>query len=299
MPTEQQWMSAKARARLYASLREYFARSGFLEVETPLMVPLPSMEPHIDPFGVKGRYLHTSPEYAMKRLLADPDAPPLFQICKVFRDEPSSVTHNPEFTMLEFYRPHADYRALMEDVEGALSHCAKGQGVFAQTPYERLTVHEAMLRHANVDWRTLKARPGDSWDDTFFRIFLDQVEPKLGLERPTFLCDYPASMAALARLKPSDPTVAERVELYAAGVELGNGFSELVDAAEQRKRLVEEQAQRRAAGSAVFPLDEKFLEALTRMPPSAGIAIGLDRVLMVMTGSTTLTDVLLFPAAEF
>src|SRR5262249_6423281 len=108
MPTEQQWTSAKARARLYAALREYFARSGFLEVEPPLMVPLPAMEPHIDPFAVKGRYLHTSPEYAMKRLLADPDAPPLFQICKVFRDEPASVTHNPEFTLLEFYRPHAD-----------------------------------------------------------------------------------------------------------------------------------------------------------------------------------------------
>jgi lysyl-tRNA synthetase class 2 len=201
--------------------------------------------------------------------------------------------------MLEFYRPHADYRALMEDVEGALSHCAQGQGLFAKTPYQRLTVHEAMLKHAGVDWHTLKARPGDSWDDTFFRIFLDHVEPKLGLERPTFLCEYPAPMAALARLKRSDPSVAERVELYAAGVELGNGFSELTDAAEQRKRLIEEQDLRRAAGRPAFALDEKFLEALSRMPPSAGIAIGLDRVLMVLTGSTRIAEVLLFPAADF
>jgi lysyl-tRNA synthetase class 2 len=298
MPTEQQWTSAKARARLYASLREYFARAGFLEVETPILVRLAGMEPHIDPFAVKGRFLHTSPEYAMKRLLADEDAPPLFQICKVFRDEPASVTHNPEFTMLEFYRPHADYRAIMEDVEGALSHCASGQGLFGKAPYERLTVHEAMLRYANVDWRTLKARPGDAWDDTFFRIFLDKVEPQLGLERPVFLCEYPASMASLARLKPGEPTVAERVELYAGGVELGNGFSELTDAAEQRKRLVDEQAQRKAAGQRVLALDEKFLEALTRMPPSAGIAIGLDRVLMVMTGVARVEDVLLFPDSD-
>jgi lysyl-tRNA synthetase class 2 len=299
MPTEQQWTSAKARARLYADLRAYFSRSGFLEVDTPLMVPLPGLEPHIDPFEVKGRYLHTSPEYAMKRLLADPDAPPLFQICKVFRDEPPSVTHNPEFTMLEFYRPHADYRAIMEDLEGALSHASNGQGVFAKAPYERLTVHEAMRKHAGVDWRTLRPRPGDSWDDTFFRIFLDQVEPRLGHERPVFLTEYPASMASLARLKTSDPTVSERVELYANGVELANGFSELVDAQEQRRRLVDEQRQRREAGRPAFVLDEQFLEALSRMPPSAGIAVGLDRVLMLLTGMTTISDVLLFPAAEF
>jgi lysyl-tRNA synthetase class 2 len=156
-----------------------------------------------------------------------------------------------------------------------------------------------MLKHAGVDWRTLTPRPGDSWDDTFFRIFLDQVEPRLGHERPVFLTEYPASMASLARLKPSDPTVSERVELYANGVELANGFSELVDATEQRRRLVDEQKQRREAGRPAFALDEQFLEALSRMPASAGIAVGLDRVLMLLTGMTTISDVLLFPAAEF
>ncbi len=248
MPTEEQWSAAKKRAQLNRALREYFGRAGFLEVETPVMVPLPGLEPHIDPFPVKGRWLHTSPEYAMKRLLADDGAPPIFQICKVFRDEPASVTHNPEFSMLELYRPDVDYRAIMEDLEGALAHAAGGAGIFSQTPYERLTVHEAMQRYAGVDWKTLKPRAGDSWDDTFFRIFLDRVEPQLGRERPTFLTEYPASMASLARLKPDDPSVAERVELYASGVELANGFSELTDAVEQRRRLIDEQQQRTAAG---------------------------------------------------
>ncbi len=333
MPNQVRWRAASGRQALYASLRRFFAGRGYLEVETPLLVPTPGMEPHITAFEAafvpetevgqaRPLYLHTSPEYAMKRLLAEGSGP-LFQICKVFRNGEVSSTHNPEFTMLEFYRPHADYHAIMEDLEQALAEAGRSAtagepgadpAFFTRVPYERLTMRDAVLRATGVDLRacpdglSLKraaeaagARTGDatSFDDVFFHLFLQKVERGLGHERPTFLIEYPASMAALSRLKPGDSTVAERVELYAKGVELANGFSELTDAVEQRARLVEEQALRRSLGRPVYPLDERFLEAVGRMPPSAGIAVGLDRILMLLMGAQSITDVLLFPAHEF
>ncbi|HLL00439.1 MAG TPA: EF-P lysine aminoacylase EpmA [Myxococcaceae bacterium] len=333
MPNQVRWRAASGRQALYAALRRHFAQQGYLEVETPLLVPTPGMEPHITAFETpfvpetevgqaRTLYLHTSPEYAMKRLLAE-GAGPLFQICKVFRNGEVSTTHNPEFTLLEFYRPQADYHAIMEDLEQALAEAGRtappgapgaDPAFFTRVPYERLTVRDAVLRATGVDIRacpdgpSLKraaeaagARTGDatSFDDVFFHLFLQKVERGLGHERPTFLIEYPASMAALSRLKPGDPAVAERVELYAKGLELANGFSELTDAVEQRARLVEEQALRRTLGRAVYPLDERFLEAVGRMPPSAGIAVGLDRILMLLMGAQSITDVLLFPAHEF
>jgi lysyl-tRNA synthetase class 2 len=333
MPNQVRWRAASGRQALYAALRRFFAGRGYLEVETPLLVPTPGMEPHITAFEApfvpetdvgqaRSLYLHTSPEYAMKRLLAE-GAGPLFQLCKVFRNGEVSPTHNPEFTLLEFYRPHADYRAIMNDLEQALAEAGRSvtggepgadPAFFTRVPYERLTVRDAVLRATGVDLRAcpdglaLKraaeaagVRTGDAtgFDDVFFHLFLQKVERGLGHERPTFLIEYPASMASLSRLKPGDPTVAERVELYAHGLELANGFSELTDAAEQRTRLVEEQALRKALGRSVYPLDERFLEAVGRMPPSAGIAVGLDRILMLLMGVSSITDVLLFPAHEF
>lgn len=328
MPSPRQWDAARARQRLTAGLRAFFAAEGYLEVETPTLVPVPGMEPHITPFEARfvpetdvGRarplYLHTSPEYAMKRLLADGSGP-IFQLCKTYRNGEVSATHNPEFTMLEFYRPHADYAAIMRDTEQALAHAERAvtgaAGPFSRTPYERLTVKEAFLRYAQLDLdacpdgpslkaaaeaRGVHTGQSTSFDDVFFHVLLTQVERRLGHERPTFLCEYPASMAALARLKPGDPTVAERVELYARGVELANGFSELNDAVEQRRRLEEEQALRTALGRPAYPLDERFLEALPRMPESAGIAVGIDRVLMLLLNAPELADVLLFPAKDF
>ncbi|MDP2276058.1 MAG: EF-P lysine aminoacylase EpmA [Archangium sp.] len=333
MASEAQWRAARARMQLYAALRAWFGAAGYLEVETPTLVPTPGLEPHIDPFeapfipqtGVGARrslWLHTSPEYAMKRLLAD-GSPPLFQICKTYRNGEVSGTHNPEFTMLEFYRPHADYHAIMDDLEQALSSLelplpsgeGRGEGqIFSSRPYERLTVRDAVLRHTGIDLfahpdgaslkraaKEIGVHTGDStdFDDVFFHIFLERVERQLGHGRPTFLIEYPASMASLSRLKPGDPRVAERVELYANGVELANGFSELIDPIEQRKRLMEEQALRRSLGRRVFDLDEKFLEALPKMPPSGGIAVGLDRVLMLLLGASEIADVLLFPARDF
>lgn len=328
MPSELQWRAARARMAMYGALRRYFDAQGYLEVETPTLVPTPGLEPHIDPFeapfipqtGVGTRrplWLHTSPEYAMKRLLAD-GSPPLFQLCKTYRNGEVSGTHNPEFTMLEFYRPHADYHAIMDDLEQALAAVERAvapeRRLFTQLPFERLTVRDAVLRHTGLDlWaygdgaslraaaRRIGVHVGEStnFDDVFFHVFLERVEPKLGHGRPTFLTEYPASMAALSRLKPSDPRVAERVELYADGVELANGFSELIDAREQRARLMEEQALRRALGRPVYELDERFLSALPQLPPSGGIAVGLDRVLMLLLGVKEIADVLLFPARDF
>ena len=328
MPSELQWRAGRARMQLYAALRAHFGASGYLEVETPTLVPTPGLEPHIDPFeacfipqtGVGAKrslWLHTSPEYAMKRLLAD-GSPPIFQICKTYRNGEVSGTHNPEFTMLEFYRPHADYHAIMADLEGALAAVERAvapeRKLFSSVPYERLTVRDAVLRHAGIDLfaypdgaslkraaKEIGVHVGEStdFDDVFFHVFLERVEPKLGYGRPTFLIEYPASMASLSRLKPGEPRVAERVELYADGVELANGFSELIDVVEQRKRLMEEQALRRSLGRPVFDLDERFLEALPKMPPSGGIAVGLDRVLMLLLGAQEIAEVLLFPARDF
>jgi lysyl-tRNA synthetase class 2 len=328
MPDRTQLAASAARQAMYAALRRFLSAEGYQEVETPLLVPAPGMEPHITACEVAFRpetdvgaprtlYLHTSPEYAMKRLLAD-GVGPIFQICKVFRNGEVSPSHNPEFTMLELYRPYADYRAIMADLERALAEAERAAGrpggPFSRLPYERLTVRDAVLRHAGVDLRDCPdgatlARAAEAsgvrlsgevrFDDVFFHLFLQKVEPNLGHGRPTFLIDYPASMAALSRLKPGDPSVAERFELYVHGAELANGFSELTDAAEQRRRLVEEQEQRRALGRPVYPLDERFLEAVGRMPPSGGVAVGLDRVLMLLTGAERIDQVLLFPAKEF
>ncbi len=328
MPTAKQWQAAKARSVMNAALRDFFAARGFLEVEVPALVGTPGQEPHIDPFTVpfvpqtgvgtrRDLFLHTSPEYAMKRLLAD-GSPALFFLGHVFRNGEVSEHHNPEFTLLEFYRPHADYHAIMSDLEGALGCVERAitgtPSLFSRMPYERLTVRDAVLRETGIDLlladdgAKLKAaaaeagiRTGDatSFDDVFFHVFLQKVEPKLGLGRPTFLFEYPASMASLARLAPQNPRVAERVELYANGAELANGFSELTDAAEQRRRLEDEQQLRRSQNRPAFPLDEKFLEAVARMPPSSGIAVGMDRVLMQVLGASEISDVLLFPAKDF
>ena len=327
MPIPRRWAAARARAKLYASLRASLAAAGYLEVETPCLVPAPGMEPHITAFEVPflpemdvGRprplYLHTSPEYAMKRLLADGSGP-IFQVCKVFRNGEVSRTHNPEFSMLELYRPEADQEAVMADLErmlAAADRALDGGGFFTRAPYLRLPVREAFLAAAGIDLERcpdagalgeaarrsgVAARDTDGYDDIFFRVFLERVEPSLGRDRPTYLTEYPASMAALARLKPGHPEVAERFELYAHGLELANGFSELVDGGEQRRRLLAEQEQRRRTGRTVYPLDEAFLEAVGRMPPSGGVAVGLDRLLILFTRAESIEDVLLFPAHAF
>ncbi len=313
---------------MYEAIRGYFAAEGFDEVETPCLVPAPGMEPHITAFEVPfapemgaGRkatwYLHTSPEYAMKRLLAE-GFERIFQIVRVFRNGEVARQHNPEFTMLEFYRSGCDYGRIMDDLAELVPRIARHVGTTAaglDRPFERLTVRDAVLRQTGIDVRrcpdeaSLRSaaeargvrlpRSPVSRDDLLLQILLDHVEPTLGRERPGFLTEYPASMASLARLKPSDPDVAERFELYFGGVELANGFSELNDAVEQRRRLEEEQALRRRLGRPAYPIDERFLEAVGRMPSAAGVAVGLDRLLMLLVGTRSIDDVLLFPASRF
>ncbi|GEJ56823.1 EF-P lysine aminoacylase EpmA [Anaeromyxobacter diazotrophicus] len=327
---------ARARARMQAAVREFLTRREFDEVETPCLVPEPAMEPHIDAFrapfvpegggAARPLWLHSSPEYAMKRLLAE-GFPRIFQLARVFRNGEVSDTHNPEFTLLEMYRAHTDYRGIMEDLEETVAACARavtggtrisvgGRPLELAPPFERLTAQEAFQTRAGVDLAACDGRAdrlraalrerglgvagdGDSFDDLYFRVFLEVVEPTLGLGRPTYLVDWPAPMAALSRLKPGDPRVAERFELYAGGLELANGFSELTDAAEQRRRLMEEQGLRARLGRPVYPLDERFLAALPRMPEAGGVALGLDRLLMLLVGARTIDEVLLFPAREF
>ena len=328
--------AARTRAALASAAREFFRSRGFDEVETPCLVSAPGMEPHICAFesafvpegggAPHPLWLHTSPEYAMKRLLAE-GWRRVFQLARVFRNGEVSATHNPEFTMLEFYRAGTDYRGIMEDLEALLSHCARelrggtrlsrgGREVDLEPPFPRLAVAEAFAARAGIDLascrgsaarlreaaraRGIDAGPeGEPFEDAFFRVFLQAVEPGLGFPRPVFLVDWPSSLAALARLKRGDPRWAERFELFVGGLELANGFSELDDAAEQRRRLEAEQARRRQLGLPVYPIDELFLEAVGRMPEAGGVAVGFDRLLMLLCGASSIEDVLLFPAHPF
>ncbi|ABC83492.1 EF-P lysine aminoacylase EpmA [Anaeromyxobacter dehalogenans] len=338
MQSERRRERARARARLSAEVRRILGGLGYEEVETPCLVPAPGMEPHIDAFqatfvpegGGTSRplWLQNSPEYAMKRLLAE-GFERVFQLARVFRNGEVSRTHNPEFTMLEFYRAGTDYRGIMADLEALVDGAARallpggeprvtrdGRALSLAAPFETLTVAEAFRRHARVDLeacagdadrlaRAARAAghdpgpPGEAFDDVFFRVMLDAVEPRLGVDRPTWLVDWPASMAALSKVKAADPRWAERFELYAGGLELANGFTELTDAREQRARLLEEQALRRRLGRPGYPLDEKFLEAVGRMPEAGGVAVGFDRLLMLLTGAASIEEVLLFPAHGF
>ena len=329
---------ARARAALARSFRDGLEARGYLEVETPIAVPFAGQEPYLRPFetrftpdlpvppggveGARGLQLHTSPEYAMKRLLARPGFSRCYQFARVFRDGEITRTHNPEFTLLEFYAAPGSGDSIMADLEALIAAAAqtapgraghgRARSIALLPPFERLTCREAFSRYAGFDplpldaeaftqaARTVGVRPAQdaSWDDVFTQVLMEKVEPCLGLEQPTYLTEYPASQAALARLKAADPRVAERFELYAGGLELANGFSELCDSTEQRARLEEEQKLRAALGHPVFPLDEEFLQSLDGIREAGGVAVGFDRLLMLLTGAKSIDDVLLFPAAE-
>jgi len=319
------------RGKIIQAIRQYFLEEGFVEVETPYLVSSPGMEPHllalevpIHPPGGAGRrmYLHTSPEYAMKKLLGE-GWDKIFQVCRVYRDEEAGPTHQIEFTMLEWYRARADYRKIMEDCEGLLDSlgqelrgkpelCYQDKKIDLTPPAERLSVSQAMRIYGRVDIekkvdgaslleeaksRGYRFDPGAiySFDEVFFKVFLEAVEPRLGQPKPTILYDYPASMAALARRKPENPLWAERFELYVAGLELANAFSELTDPAEQRKRFESEQRLRAVLERPLVPIDEELLAALSRMPPSAGIALGVDRLVMLFCDAATIQEVVAFP----
>jgi elongation factor P--(R)-beta-lysine ligase len=313
----------EARARLLAAVRQWFAGEGFVEVETPILQVAPGAEVHLSGFATewklpdgeaRERWLHSSPEFAMKKLLAG-GIPNLFQFARVFRNAEGSALHHPEFTMLEWYRAGVGYEAVMADCAVLLALTGVEELRWQEhrcdprAEPERLTVAEAFHRHAGVDLfatvgsaETLSRlsgvamHVGDSWEDVFFRVMLDKIEKRLGMGRPTILCEYPVSMAALARAKPGDPRVAERFELYACGVELANAFGELTDPAIQRTRLAADMDEKERLYGLRWPVDGDFLAALDHgLPDCAGVALGFDRLVMLATGASHIEDVLWLP----
>lgn len=288
----------RIRAAVVQSLRCFFFERGFLEVETPNRIPAPAPEPHIDAVPSGRWFLHTSPELCMKRLLAS-GYPRIFQICKCYRDAERGDRHLPEFTLLEWYCRDADYGAMMDQCEELIAHVARdlgrggaivygGREIALKRPWTRISVEQAFKRYARCSAEEAMA------EDRFEEMLVDSIEPRLEEEGPVFLYDYPASQGALARLKGGDPRVAERFELYLGGMELANGFSELTDEAEQRTRFQEALDLRRAAGKAACPMPEKFLQALSHMPPAGGVALGVDRLAMIFADSPRIDRVVTF-----
>jgi lysyl-tRNA synthetase class 2 len=323
-----------ARARILAALREWFRRRGFLEVETPALQVSPGNEIHLHGFATEltapdGRgtpmYLHTSPEFACKKLLAAGE-PRIFAVSHVFRNRERGALHHPEFTMLEWYRTNEPYEALMADCAALINEAAKAAGCLqlqwkdrTADPYatpERLSVAAAFKAYAGIDLlATLNGGEGDTgklaaaaravgiqvadddnWSDVFSRVLVERIEPKLGLGHPTLLDEYPLPEAAWAQ--PADDTrLAKRFELYACGVELANGFAEINDSAEQRRRFETAMAERQRRYGERYPIDNDFLAALARMPQASGIALGFDRLVMLATGASRIEQVLWAPVA--
>jgi elongation factor P--(R)-beta-lysine ligase len=270
------------RAELIARVREFFVARGYLEVETPLVVPSPGLDVHLLAVPAGDRYLITSPEYQMKRLLAG-GLPRIFQIVKCFRRGEIGARHNPEFTMVEWYRAYSDVHAMIGETEALIVSMVPS----LTAPFERLPIAEAFRRHAGVDVFALS-------EDDFFRIMVEKVEP--ALTHPVVLTEWPIAQASLARKCSHDPRVAERFEIMVRGIELCNGFGELVDPVEQRARFTADQADRARRGLPVYPIDERFVAALEEgMPPSAGNALGLDRLIALALGARTIGDVMTFP----
>lgn len=320
----------RARGRIVGAVRRLFETNGFIEVETGILQVSPGNELHLHAFESEWvtpagervpLYLRTSPEFSCKKLLTAGE-PRIFEIARVFRNRERGALHHPEFTLVEWYRAAEGYEAVMQDCIALLRTSAesaetrklsfRGRTADPFAEPERITVAEAFARHAGID--LLATLPGDeperdafaqqaravgvrtaaddSWGDIFSRVLVEKVEPRLGLGRPTILYEYPAPEAALARPKPGDPRVAERFELYACGVELANGFGELTDAGEQRRRFAAAMAEKDRIYGERYPIDEDFLAALARMPEASGCALGLDRLVMLAAGASRIDQVM-------
>jgi elongation factor P--(R)-beta-lysine ligase len=322
------------RMRIAAALREFFAARDFIEVETAAVVPSPGNETHLHAFatdlvapaGKRERlYLRTSPEFGCKKLLAAGERR-IVEFARSFRNRERGALHHPEFTLVEWYRAHEPYQALMDDCAAVLALAAeaagskrfafRGRAIDPFAAPERLTVAEAFSRHAGIDLAAMlppqpparlaaaaraagiRTADDDSWGDIFSRVLVERIEPRLGLERATILYEYPAVQSPLARPAAADPRLAERFELYACGIELANGFGELTDAVEQRRRLEQQMAEKERIYGERYPIDEDFLAALAAMPEACGIALGFDRLVMLATGATRIEEVLWTPMSE-
>jgi elongation factor P--(R)-beta-lysine ligase len=319
-----------ARGRITAALRAWFAARDFIEVETGALQVSPGNETHLHAFATtlaapdgtpSPLYLRTSPEFSCKKLLAAGERR-IVEFAKVFRNRERGALHAAEFTLIEWYRAGESYRMLMDDCAKILAQAAQAAGTtrlsfrarladpFAEP--ERLTVAEAFARFAGIDLSAtlpegepdrerlaraaqaagIRIAADDTWGDIFSRVLVERIEQNLGLGRATILDEYPAVQAALARPSQKNPLVAERFELFVCGVELANGFGELSDAAEQRRRLEREMAEKERIYGERYPIDEDFLAALAHMPPACGIALGLDRLVMLATGASRIDQVL-------
>jgi len=287
------------RAALIQSLRAFFINRGYLEVDTPARLPVLIPEAYNEPVESGDHFLQTSPEICMKRLLAEAGCQKIFQICKCYRKNERGSKHLPEFTMLEWYRTRSDYNSLMNECEDLIVGVAqalgygdsitfKGIDVSLEKPWERLSVADAFAQYSPVTMEQALEQ------NTFDEVLCQYIEPQLGIKKPVFLYDYPVALGALARKKIEDPSVAERFEIYIAGVELANGFSELTDANEQRQRFEQEIKHIKSQGRPAGRMPEKFLEALPEMPESAGIALGLDRLAMLLFNAETIDQVVTF-----
>ncbi len=323
-----------ARGQIVRATRAYFEAKGFTEVECGALQVSPGNEAHLHAFATdmikpdatsKQCFLHTSPEFSCKKLLAAGERK-IFDLARVYRNRERGPLHAPEFTMLEWYRAGQDYEAVQEDCARLLALTADAAGASTlsyrnrrSSPHsepERLTVAAAFQRYASIDLlATLNPDPDrealtraagaaeiktgahDSWSDIFSRILVERVEPNLGLDRPTILFEYPRVEAALARACAHDARLAERFELYACGVELANGFGELTDPSEQRARFEAEMREKERVYGDRYPIDEDFLAALAHMPPASGVALGLDRLVMLITGAPHIDKVLWTPTA--
>jgi lysyl-tRNA synthetase class 2 len=292
----------RLRARIIRTVRQFFAENDYLEVETPIRIPAPAPETHIDAQPSGSWFLQTSPELCMKRLLAA-GYPRIFQICKCFRRNERGRRHLPELTLLEWYTAGHDYSDMMTQCEALLTEvansissrdevCYQGRRIDLSLPWPRMTVAEAFKRLAGISVKQAME------EDRFEEVLALEIEPRLGVEKPLFLCDYPAACGALARLKPSNRQLAERFELYIGGLELCNAFTELTDANEQRARFDAERESRRQAGLNVYPMPERFLETLKDMPDAAGNALGIDRLVMLFADTTEIDAVVAFTPEE-
>jgi lysyl-tRNA synthetase class 2 len=325
-----------ARGRIAAAVRAWFAGEGFLEVETASLQVSPGNETHLHAFATEligpdtvrhPLYLRTSPEFAAKKLLAAGETR-IVDFARVFRNRERGALHHPEFTLLEWYRANQPYETLMDDCAALLSEAARAAGSTSFSfrgrtidPFaapERITVAEAFERHAGIDVlasvqggegdRDLLAQGAiksgvrladdDTWGDVFSRILAERIEPHLGNGRATILYEYPLPQAALARAKPGSDKVAERFELYACGVELGNAFGELTDAGEQRARFAAAMDEKDRIHGERYPVDEDFLDALAQMPPASGFALVFDRLVMLACGAQHIEQVIWTPVAD-
>ena len=288
----------RLRASLFQLIREFFCDQGFLEVDTPLRQPVIIPESTIVPISAEDQYLQTSPELCMKRLLAQ-GCSKIFQICPCFRKEERGRLHLEEFTMLEWYRSGADYRDLMSDCENLLQFIARGMvpvnfsKMDLKSDWQRITVAEAFDLFSPVSLADALQK------NQFDELLVEYIEPNLGFGVPTFLYDYPVELASLAKCSDKNPDVAERFELYIDGVELANGFSELTDKEEQRARFIKEIAVMEKYGRRSVEIPERFLDDLHKLDNVAGIALGLDRLFMLLMGFDSLAEVVTFHPGDF